>query len=86
MVQNIKRKKGIDIERGVPDGHKYKIKNEGDEFPGKERGDLIVKIILQKPKDFIRKGDDFYYKYKITLLEALTGVKIVFNHLDGEKF
>ena len=85
MVQNIKRKIGIDLERGVPDGHKYKIANEGDEFPGFEIGYLIIEIFLQKHKEFIRKGADLYYKYNITLLEALTGVKIIFNYLDGRR-
>ena len=80
-----KRKMGIDLERGVPDGHKYKMANEGDEFPGDEAGNLIVKIFLQKHKVFIRKGADLLYKFKISLLKALTGVKIIINHLDGRK-
>ena len=46
MVQNIKRKIVIDLERGVPDDHKYKMANEGDEFPGNETGDLIIEIFL----------------------------------------
>ena len=46
MVQTIKRKIGIDLERGVHDGHKYKMANVGDEFPGIETGDLIIEIFL----------------------------------------
>ena len=85
MVQTIKRKMEIDIEKGVPDGHRYKMSNEGDEYPGYETGDLVVEIILQKHKDFIRKGADIFYNCKITLLESLTGVKIAINHLDGRR-
>ena len=74
-VQNIKRKIGIDLDRGVPDRHKYKMANVGDEFPDIEAGDLIIEIFLQEHKDFIRKGADLWYKCKISLYEALTGVK-----------
>jgi len=42
---------------------------------------MIVEI---KPHDdFVRVGADLYMKKKITLLEALTGVKSTFVHLDG---
>lgn len=37
-MQNIKRKIEINLERGVRDKHRYKIPNEGDEFPGKKQG------------------------------------------------
>ena len=85
MVQNIKRKIVIDLERGVPDGHKYKMANVGDEFPGIETGDLIIEIFLQEHKDFIRKGADLWYKCRISLYEALTGVKSAINHLNGKR-
>ena len=85
MVQTIKRKIGIDLERGVPDGHKYKMANVGDEFPGIETGDLIIEIFLQEHKDFIRKGADLWYKCRILLYEALIGVKSAINHLNGKR-
>ena len=84
-VQNIKRKIEINLERGVPDKHRYKIQNEGDEFPGKENGDLIVEIFLQEHKDFIRKGADLFYECKISLLEAINGVKLSLNFLNGKR-
>lgn len=84
-VKNIKRKMEINLEKGVPDGHRYSIANEGDEFPDFETGDLIVAIVLQKHKDFIRKGADLLYKCKISLLESLIGFNISFNHLDGRR-
>ena len=74
-VQNIKRKIEINLERGVPDKHIYKFSNEGDEFPAKKTGDLVIEIFLLKHKNFIRKGADLLYEYKISLLEAINGVK-----------
>jgi DnaJ family protein A protein 2 len=85
MVKNIKRKIGIDIDKGVPDGHRYTMGGEGDEYPEIETGDLVVEIFLDKHKDFIRKGADLVYKTEISLLEALTGVKIAITHLDGRR-
>ena len=85
MVKTIKRKLGVDLERGVPDGHRYKMACEGDEYPEVETGDLIIEIFLQKHKDFIRKGADLLYKCEISLLEALTGVTLAITHLDGRR-
>ncbi len=85
MVKTIKRKIGVDIEKGVPDGHRYTMSGEGDEYPDIETGDLIIEIFLDKHKDFIRRGADLIYKTEISLLEALTGVKIAITHLDGRR-
>lgn len=85
MVKTIKRKIGIDIDKGVPDGHRYTMGGEGDEYPDIETGDLVIEIFLEKHKDFIRKGADLIYKCEISLLEALTGVKIAITHLDGRR-
>ena len=84
-VKNIKHKFKVDIDKGVPDGHRYTFKEEGDQFPDVDNGDLIIEIYLDKHKDFIRKGADLIYKCEITLLQALTGLKIVITHLDGRK-
>ena len=39
----------------------------------------------EKHKHFIRKGADLVYTASITLFEALTGFKMVINHLDDRK-
>ena len=61
------------------------MSGEGDEYPDIETGDLIIEIFLDKHKDFIRRGADLIYKTEISLLEALTGVKIAITHLDGRR-
>ena len=40
---------------------------------------------MDKHRDFIRKVADLIYKCEISLLEALTGVKIAITHLDGRR-
>ena len=83
MVHNVKEKVKVDIDKGVPDGHRYTLKDQGDQFPEVDSGDLVIEINLQKHKDFIRNGADLTYKMQISLLEALTGLKFVVKHLDG---
>ena len=85
MVKNVKRKIIVELDKGVPDGHRYIKGGEGDEFPDVDTGDLCIEIYLDRHKDFIRKGADLIYKCEISLLEALTGVKIAITHLDGRR-
>jgi len=49
-------------------------------------GDLYVRVLIKKHKTFERRGADLFFKKKITLIEALSGVTLEFTHLDGKKF
>ena len=73
-----------EIDKGASD-KKDTFHGENDEFPGVEAGDIIVEIMIEKHKNFIRKGADLVFTADISLLEALTGFKIVVTHLDERK-
>lgn len=75
----------IHVDKGAADGKRYTFQGESDEVPDVNPGDVIVEIQVEKHKQFIRKGADLIYKAPISLLQALTGYEIVFNHLDGRK-
>jgi len=75
----------VDIDKGAPEGKRYVFAGESDEVPGVEAGDVIVEILVEKHKKFIRKGADLVYTADISLLEALTGFQLVIEHLDGRK-
>jgi len=75
----------VDLDKGAPDGKRYTFVGESDEFPGVEAGDVQVEIMVEKHKKFIRKGADLVYTADITLMEALTGFKMVVTHLDDRK-
>ena len=75
----------IEIDKGAPDGKRYPFVGESDEFPGVEPGDVVVEIVVEKHKLYLRKGADLVYTANITLLEALTGFKLVVTHLDDRK-
>ena len=75
----------IMLDKGAPDGKRYKFEGEADEVPGVQAGDVIIEINIQKHKKFVRKGADLLYNADITLLEALTGFEMVITHLDGKQ-
>jgi DnaJ family protein A protein 2 len=76
----------IPVEQGAPDGATVNFSGEGNEIPDAMAGDLIVRLIIEPHKTFLRKGADLYYKKKISLYEALTGCAFYIEHLDGKKF
>jgi len=75
----------VEIEKGAMDGKRYTFAGESDEIPDVEPGDIIIELMQEKHKKFTRKGADLLYNLDITLLEALNGFKIVFEHLDGSR-
>jgi len=84
-VVYVNKKIDVEIDKGVPDGHRYTFADEGDQYPDVEAGDVHLEVFIEKHKDFIRKGADLLYKKEITLLQALTGFEMIITHLDGKK-
>jgi DnaJ-class molecular chaperone len=84
-VQYTTKKIDIQLDKGIPDGHRYNFSGDGDEYPDIETGDLSVEIFIEKDNTFVRKGADLIYKSEISLLQALTGVSFVITHLNGSK-
>lgn len=75
----------LDIDRGSPDGHEELFEGEGNEAPGVDAGDVILRIRIKKQFDggFRRLGDNLYWKDVLTLDEALLGFSRKVTHLDG---
>jgi DnaJ family protein A protein 2 len=60
--------------------------NKGNEFPHCERGNILFIVNEQFHQIFTRVNDNnLYMKYKINLVEALSGFTFYFQHLDGRK-
>jgi len=74
------------VEKGSPDGHKITFHGKADEASGCEPGDVVVVIKLQEHPRFMRKGADLYLERSVSLADALTGFRIVVQHLDGRKW
>ena len=75
----------IRIPKGIRNGYCFEFKEVGDEYPGYENGNLIVEIVIEKNKNFIRERANLIYDLRISFVQALTGVKIILNHLNGRK-
>ncbi|ENC9217752.1 J domain-containing protein [Campylobacter lari] len=65
----------IKIPYGIKDGEKLRIRGKGKSFQG-QKGDLILKVELEKSDEYEREDDDLYKKVEISLKTALFGDKI----------
>lgn len=54
--------------------------------PGIIAGDIYARVRISEHKTFQRRGADLVIIKKISLLEALTGVTMEIEHLDGKKY
>lgn len=74
----------INVPPGSSAGTEFIAKEAGDVFPGRKAGDVLF-VLEEKPHSYyMRDGDDLNYIAKITLAQALTGVKITLPLLNGE--
>ncbi|EAL3890181.1 J domain-containing protein [Campylobacter lari] len=65
----------IKIPHGIKDGEKLRIRGKGKSFQ-EQKGDLILKVELEKSDEYEREDDDLYTKVEISLKTALFGDKI----------
>ena len=71
----------MEIEQGMQDGMESKFVAEGEPHIDGEPGDLILKIRTEPHQRFERKGDDLYTNVTISLVDALSGIKLSFPSL-----
>ena len=86
-VRQVQQKKMLEVhvEKGMKNGAQIKLDGEGDEKPGMLPGDIVFVVREKEHEVFKRKGADLLIQKKITLSEALCGVKFTLNHLDGRE-
>ncbi len=83
------KKKGIkkldfEIPPGVDNGD-YTIPNEGDEIPGGQNGDLIVRIRILPHQNFKRDRADIFYDQDVSMIDAALGKEVTVPLLDGNE-
>jgi len=75
----------IKIPAGIEDGKRLKLKGKGlASAPGGPKGDLYLKIKIDEPANFERKGSDIYQTVPIDLYTALLGGAITVETLEGK--
>lgn len=73
------------VEKGMKNGQRIVFEGKGDVMPGALPGDVVLVLEEKEHDTFQRRGSDLIMKKEITLYEALAGVHMVINHLDGHK-
>lgn len=74
----------FEIPPGSPSEGSIVLEGEADQHPSMETGDVVLKYTCKKHDVFTRKGADLFVKYKIPLVDALSGFsRVVCQHLDG---
>jgi len=80
-----KKKIDIKIPPGISDDMRLRVEGEGDAAPkGGVSGDLYVFIHVLPHKHFIRKGNDIFLEYPITVSQAALGTHIEVPTLLGK--
>lgn len=81
----VKEKKSftVDIPIAAEASDTIVLPNQGDEYPGKEKADLILIIYFRAHPFFIKDGDDLIYKKRLTTVEVMQGTAFLIQTLDG---
>lgn len=73
----------MNVDKGMKDGQKIPFRDEGDQMPNSDPGDVII-ILHQKAHEvFQRSEDNLIMNQTIPLTEALCGFELLIKHLDG---
>lgn len=75
----------VKIPRGVRDGARLRVAGEGKTDPGGRRGDLYVRLGIERHPIFERQGDDLVSQVDIEAPQALLGGEAVVQTIKGSK-
>jgi DnaJ-related protein SCJ1 len=73
----------VELEQGMPEGHRLVFDMEADQSPDLIPGDVIFVVQTKPDAVFTRKGNDLEATMKISLREALLGFTKTLTHMDG---
>jgi len=75
----------VKIPAGIKDGQRLKLKGKGgSKTRSGPRGDLYLRVHVNMPEGYERKGKNIYYDHPIDLYTAVLGGKTVVNTLSGK--
>lgn len=74
----------IKIPLGIDSGEMFRISGKGNAAPfGGRSGDLYISVLLNRHRQFQRKGNDLYYDLSINFSQAVFGDKVEVPTLHG---
>jgi len=74
----------IPIPPGINHGEIIVLENQGHSMTESQRGDVHIKVEIQKHTLFRREGNDLFYQVTIPLREAICGFNMSIQHLNGK--
>jgi len=82
-IDHEKKRINIKVKPGWKSGTKITFPKEGDIYPNKPPADLVFVLYELPHAYYVREGDNLIYNAKITLKQALKGVRLHLPFLDG---
>ncbi|MDP6757707.1 MAG: J domain-containing protein [Chloroflexota bacterium] len=79
------RRLEIKIPRGVRDGSRIRVANEGSLRTDGTRGDLYLRVRVGMVAGFERRGDALVTEIQVPMSEALLGAMTTVSHIDESK-
>lgn len=74
----------VKIPKGISDGKTLKLKGKGSAtVPNGPRGDLLLTVNVDMPKNFERKDNNLYFNQSVDLYTAVLGGKVQVSTLNG---
>lgn len=75
----------ITIPAGVDSGSRLRVRGEGDAgLRGGPPGDLFVVLSVKRDAKFKREGQTIYTNLRVSYIDALLGLKVPVETIDGE--
>jgi len=76
----------LEVPAGVDDGQRLRVAGRGAAGPrGAPSGDLFVTVRVRPHPDFERAGDDLVHVRHLSITQAMLGVELTVQTLDGEE-
>lgn len=75
----------VHIDKGMKNMHKMLFRDEGDQIPDSDKGNVIVVLCQTAHEFYQRSGNDLVITHQINLTEALCGFDLPIQHLDGRE-
>jgi len=76
----------VKFPKGIDNNEMILLKEKGHNFNTSQQGDVKVIFTVKNDTPFVRKGVDLIYNKTISLKEALTGLEMNIDHINGKKY
>ncbi len=76
----------VKFPKGIDNNEMILLKNKGHQINNSTHGDVKIVFNIKNDTVFVRQGVDLIYNKTISLKEALTGLEMNIDHINGKKY